>query len=234
MTLAADTAGRGPKIVLIHGGLSTRRVWGYQLLALSREFEVTALDLPGHGGSPWARGGRWFDDAVAAVAESPALAGDDPLTLVGWSIGASVATAVAAGRDRTRLVVVGANAAPAGEKAAASVERLATGDFPRYARGIARMFSASASADTEQWLASQAYATPVDVTVASLTTPPPVTALPADAVVIHGALDIITPPESRPTGGAEDHVLERAGHAVFLDAKDRFNEIVRAVAGASA
>ncbi|HWL44289.1 MAG TPA: alpha/beta hydrolase [Ilumatobacter sp.] len=231
MTLVADTAGRGPKIVLIHGGLSARRVWGYQLLALSRDFEVTALDLPGHGSSPWIRRGRWFDDAVAAVASAPALAGTDPVTLVGWSIGASVAATVAATRPGSRLVVVGANVEPQTDQATAAIERLSLGDFPRYAHGVARMFSAAASADTEQWLVSQAQATPIDVAVASLTTAPPVTDLASDAVVIHGDHDMITPVAHRPTGGAADHVLERAGHAVFLDAKDRFNAIVAAVAG---
>jgi pimeloyl-ACP methyl ester carboxylesterase len=230
MTLAVDTAGRGSKIVLIHGALSTRRVWGYQLLALSRDFEVTAVDLPGYGGSPWSGGDRWFDDAVAAVSACSPLDGDEPVTVVGWSVGAAVAAAVVAQRPGSRLVAAGANGTPAGDKAAAAIERLATGDFPRYAHSIARMFSASASADTEQWLVQQAFATPVDVTVASLTTPPAITALPADAVVIHGALDIVTPPENRPSGGAADHVLDRAGHAVFLDAKDAFNAIVSDVA----
>lgn len=234
MTIAFDTAGRGPRIVLVHGGLSSRRVWGYQLLALSRDFEVVAVDLPGHGRSPWTRKEPWFDEAVSAVAGAPILAGDEPVTLVGWSIGASVAASVAARRPGTRVVVVGATATPQAEKAARSVERLASGDFPRYARSVARLFSASASADTEQWLVSQAFATPVDVTVASLTTPPPVADLPADAVVIHGALDLITPPGNRPVGGAADRVFERAGHAVFLDDKDGFNEIVAAVADGSA
>src|SRR5258708_12611528 len=36
-------------IVLVHGAASTRKMWVPQMEALSDEFRVIAVDLPGHG-----------------------------------------------------------------------------------------------------------------------------------------------------------------------------------------
>lgn len=36
-------------IVLLHGAAATRKMWVPQMEALSDEFRVIALDLPGHG-----------------------------------------------------------------------------------------------------------------------------------------------------------------------------------------
>ena len=50
-SLAYDSAGSGPPLVLIHGLASSRRCWDLVIDDLSRDFTVYAVDLPGHGDS---------------------------------------------------------------------------------------------------------------------------------------------------------------------------------------
>jgi pimeloyl-[acyl-carrier protein] methyl ester esterase len=52
MRLHAETAGRGPDLVLLHGWGLHSGIWTPLLPALSRRFRVTCVDLPGHGHSP--------------------------------------------------------------------------------------------------------------------------------------------------------------------------------------
>ena len=52
--IAHERAGSGEPLVLIHGTGSSRAVWGPVRSVLEREFDVIALDLPGHGESPLA------------------------------------------------------------------------------------------------------------------------------------------------------------------------------------
>jgi pimeloyl-ACP methyl ester carboxylesterase len=50
-SLAFDSAGSGPPLVLIHGLASSRRCWDLVVDDLARDFTVYAVDLPGHGDS---------------------------------------------------------------------------------------------------------------------------------------------------------------------------------------
>ena len=61
-SLAYDSAGSGPPLVLIHGLASSRRCWDLVVDDLARDFTVYAVDLPGHGDS----------DPIPGQAETPA------------------------------------------------------------------------------------------------------------------------------------------------------------------
>lgn len=50
-TISYNIAGSGPAIVLLHGFLETKEIWSEFSEALSSEFTVITLDLPGHGSS---------------------------------------------------------------------------------------------------------------------------------------------------------------------------------------
>jgi pimeloyl-ACP methyl ester carboxylesterase len=84
--------GRGPPLILLHGGLSTGGMWPAGVVAeLAREYRVLAPDSRGHGrtGNPAAalRYGQMADDVAAFAA---ALGIERPLVL-GYSDGAQVA-----------------------------------------------------------------------------------------------------------------------------------------------
>ena len=80
-------------IVLVHGVSWTRKMWMPQLEALSDEFRVIAIDLPGHGAlreQPFQ-----LKAAVQAVMESLRQQTDDRALIVGLSLGGYVAMAYA-------------------------------------------------------------------------------------------------------------------------------------------
>ena len=109
--LHAESSGNGAPLVFWHGWASNLRVFDALRAALGDQWRTTAIDLPGHGRSPWA------DDAAAADAEqlseqtvSRLLAQMPPrATLLAWSLGGQLALRAAArAPDRIeRLVLIG-------------------------------------------------------------------------------------------------------------------------------
>lgn len=105
MKLHAESAGRGPPLLLLHGWGLHSGAWATLLPGLCEHFRVTCVDLPGHGQSarlPPGAGLADWAEAVAAVAPRPAA-------WLGWSLGAQVALAAAlAGQEIGRLVLAAA------------------------------------------------------------------------------------------------------------------------------
>lgn len=105
--------GRGPALVLLHGGYGSWTHWVRNVLPLSRHFRVLAPDLPGLGESatppePWTADG--LAAIVARGIEQLVPAGEE-LRLAGFSFGGVIGGSVAAQLgDRLRnFVVVGSN-----------------------------------------------------------------------------------------------------------------------------
>ncbi len=109
--LHVDIRGEGPPVVLLHGWGLNVRVWDPLAAALGNRFRLIAVDLPGHGLSPWsahctsAQGQvQWISATVAP------LLGHTSFTLLGWSLGAELALQWAAARPQglKRLVLFAA------------------------------------------------------------------------------------------------------------------------------
>lgn len=79
-----------PTAVLAHGYCLTGRVWHEQVAELGDRYRLVTFDQPGHGRSsiPEAFDPDLFGDALAAVMEATT---DDPVVLVGHSLGAMAA-----------------------------------------------------------------------------------------------------------------------------------------------
>jgi pimeloyl-ACP methyl ester carboxylesterase len=83
-----------PRLVFLHGGALNAHTWNTVALALRRP--MLALDLPGHGDSPWRPDGRYGPDTLApAVAEVIRAHAAPPVTLVGHSLGGLAGIALA-------------------------------------------------------------------------------------------------------------------------------------------
>jgi pimeloyl-[acyl-carrier protein] methyl ester esterase len=105
-SLAVESVGAGPPLVLLHGWAMHSGIWGAVIPRLARRFRVHAVDLPGHGKSPLAAPFT-LDGTVSAVAS--ALADESAtLTVVGWSLGGLVAVRWAQGQPEriSRLALV--------------------------------------------------------------------------------------------------------------------------------
>jgi pimeloyl-[acyl-carrier protein] methyl ester esterase len=90
--LYSETCGRGPPLGLLHGWGMNLRVFDALRTQLAQHYTVTALDLPGHGRSPWIAGLTPAQQLALLAAQLP----QDAL-LVGWSLGGQLALRLAAG-----------------------------------------------------------------------------------------------------------------------------------------
>jgi pimeloyl-[acyl-carrier protein] methyl ester esterase len=104
LKLVAETGGRGPSLVLLHGWGLHSGIWQPLLARLQRRFRLTTIDLPGHGHNRDVPG-----ESLAAIASSTAATAPRGAAWLGWSLGGQVALAAAlGGADISRLVLVSA------------------------------------------------------------------------------------------------------------------------------
>ena len=104
--LKAIVAGKGPRIVLLHGVGLRAEAWNAQTDVLSRQFHVTALDLPGHGQNKRLQA----TEAVSDYSDDIARCLDEPAVLVGHSFGAMIALDLAHRHPHLVLGVAALNA----------------------------------------------------------------------------------------------------------------------------
>ena len=97
-----------PPIVLLHGYAASIRWWERVIPRLARRHRVVALDLLGHGGSDKPRDGYSIPNQARLVARALAARGVSGATVVGHSMGGSVAVALAAGDPKAvdRILVL--------------------------------------------------------------------------------------------------------------------------------
>jgi len=86
----------GRPVVLLHGYAADLNGWLFTMEALARDFPVIAVDLPGHGESTKAVGDGSTATLAGVVIEVLDALKLDAVNLVGHSMGAAVATRVAA------------------------------------------------------------------------------------------------------------------------------------------
>ena len=89
--IAYRRAGKGPSLVLLHGGPSDSREWRHQLEGLSDEFDVVAWDMPGCGRSadpPQNFRTRDYADCLANFINALGLEGP---SVLGLSFGSGLA-----------------------------------------------------------------------------------------------------------------------------------------------
>lgn len=96
-SLHVEVRGAGPPVVMLHGWGLNVRVWDTLGAALEARARLIALDLPGHGRSPWRADRAAVDQQVQWLGETVAEAiGAEPYSLLGWSLGGQLALTWAA------------------------------------------------------------------------------------------------------------------------------------------
>ncbi len=260
--LAHDRRGHGSPLVLIHGLGSAKTVWALVTPALATSFDVIAVDLPGHGKTPWVAGTamdpRALADSVRATLDG---LGIQKAHLVGNSLGGWTALELAAASpDRVASVIA---LAPAGmrdkalEKIALSFrinrylarglrpllptmlkyERLRALGFARNSP-VWRTWSLETCRDAAEAMAS---APGYDAALQGILRRVADCALRIPSTipltVVFGDTDTVLPPstsQSRKYMPAHGRWIEweRCGHGVQLDYPDRVVELVHEVTGA--
>lgn len=88
-------AGQGAPVVLFHGVGLRAEAWEPQIAALSADFRVLAVDLPGHGHSDLLPGAPMLPDYVRWAAGVIGALGVAPAAVAGHSMGALIAMGLA-------------------------------------------------------------------------------------------------------------------------------------------
>jgi pimeloyl-ACP methyl ester carboxylesterase len=92
--LAVRTLGEaGPRVVFVHGLFGQGKNWTTIAKGLADSHRVTLIDLPNHGHSPWTDRVDYLDMVEMVATELEHL--DEPVTLVGHSMGGKVAMQLA-------------------------------------------------------------------------------------------------------------------------------------------
>lgn len=97
-TMVVHTSGRGPDLVLFHGGMGCWQHWVRNIGPLSEHFTVHALDHPSYGASasvPRETSGAAYLDLMHRLILQR-FPGDTPLRFAGFSFGGAIATNLAA------------------------------------------------------------------------------------------------------------------------------------------
>lgn len=141
--LYVETRGRGPDLVLLHGWGLNLRVWDGLTRELAKSFRVIAVDLPGHGRSPWNPKARTPAEQAWQV-HATLASRSDRYSLLGWSMGGQIAIDLAAAMPGSveRLVLVATTPRFAASDdwphgmPAATLEKLATQLRTNYKRTV--------------------------------------------------------------------------------------------------
>lgn len=88
MTIAYETHGAGPAVLLVHEGVADRRMWRGQVPVLARDHRVVAVDLRGFGDTPLSSGPFSHVEDLREVLDE---LGIERAAVVGGSFGAKVA-----------------------------------------------------------------------------------------------------------------------------------------------
>jgi len=221
-------------LVFLHGSGSNSSVWSYQYAKLHRQFDVAAVNLPGHGAS----GGHGEQDIAGYVSHVKDIIETLELTrpiLIGHSMGAAVALSFAATcpQEISAIVSVGGSATlPVNPDILDGLMKnpdaaldlickfsLAKENRPRLYDALRTSMSSSGIGI----LAGDMRACDkVNLTadLAKITVP---------ALVVCGAQDKMTPPETSKAlaagiSGARLALIEGAGHMVMMEKPDEFND----------
>lgn len=251
--LRVSDRGSGPAVVLVHGWKMSHRIWDRVVPALEPALRVVSFDLRGMGDSDKPRGPYDFERLADDLGEVVALLDLDNVTLVGWSMGCSVALEYLArgGARVARLALVNG-----------PLRLTRTSDFPwtmteeelhaylddlerRWPEGeyeFTRATLRHPAPHVVDWIYSIALQTPLDVVLktvraqAKLDHRALLSTLDIPVLAVYSRYDPYYPPElaeyiaeTAPRGEAV--ILEESAHFPFLeDDTRRFNETIAAFA----
>ena len=114
----------GSRVVFCHGLFGQGRNWTQAAKALSADHRVLLLDMPNHGRSPWTETFDYLELADLVAAEL----GDEPVALVGHSMGGKIAMCLALRHpelvERLAVVDVAPVAYPSGREFVGYIETM--------------------------------------------------------------------------------------------------------------
>lgn len=232
-------AGEGRTLVFIPGWTMPAEIWEPQLLYFSKNFHVVALDPRSQGESEIAKSGHEPKRRAQDIKELIDTLKVDSVIMVGWSLGVleTLTYIKFFGQDQVDAIVlvdnsIGEDPPPVSDPTFLSrlkKERLKTVD--RFVRG---MYKTPQSEDYYQRIISQALKTPLDISIALLR--PPYSRGFWKEIVYEtekSVLYVVSPRFKEQAQNLKKRkpevsiaIFEQAGHALFVDEADRFNQLL--------
>ncbi|MFQ5356061.1 MAG: alpha/beta fold hydrolase [Mariprofundaceae bacterium] len=232
-------------LIFLHGWGQSSKVWFLQTGSLASEFEVLAIDLPGHGKAAEAPAEQWLELLARQLPEGP-------LILVGWSLGAMLSIQLA---HKCKAQVVGlvlVAATPCFRQRADWPHACTDDDFSGFERGVVEasaramsryfslMFHGDAisrseynllvrkAVDRDSPAGQDALAKGLDL-LSNLDLRKGIQQLEVPCLLIHGENDAVVPLGAgkvleKCIPDAKLVVFPACGHAPFLTQAERFNQ----------
>lgn len=222
VTIAYQTAGAGPPLILVHGLSGSTRWWSRNVDAFARRFQVHIVDLVGFGGSR--SGGRFvLADAAGILAAWLERIGISEAMFAGHSLGGLIVADLAACFPWLvrRLVLVDAAILPL------------EGGYPRHTLRLLRALrrlpvSFWPVLVTDAWRAGPGTIARAARELLTTESRPDLAALTVPTLVVWGQHDSLMPPEqgrqlARSIPNARLVVIPGAGHNPMWDRPAEFN-----------
>ncbi len=245
MGIHYEQAGKGDKVVFIHGAGGSTRAWYFQSEQLKRSMEVLCIDLPGHGqsqGNGCDSIGQYSDSVYSLLNESP----PDRYFIAGHSMGGAIGMTFALAHPHLvkGLILIGTGAKLAVLPAILEGIRLNKSETVRHIVDIA--FSKTTSpqmkdmAFDEMMLCSEEAIFRDFYACNSFNVIDRIAEIKAPVLIICGRDDLLTPPKyadllHRSLADSRLSLIEGAGHMVMLEKPDEVNreieEFVKQAAG---
>jgi microsomal epoxide hydrolase len=234
-------AGNGPTLVFVPGWVMPAEIWEPQIQYFSQRFHVIALDPRSQGKSETAKTGHEPETRARDIKELIDNLKVDSVTLVGWSLGVleSLAYIKSFGTGRLDALVlvdnsIGEDPPPASDPTFLS--RLKNDRVTTITRFVRGMYKTTQSEDYYQKIISQSLKTPLTASVSLLNNHYPRAVWKRIVYQTEKPILYIVTPRFR--GQAENlkarkpevqiEVFDHAGHALFVDEKQRFNKLMEA------
>jgi len=237
-------SGDGPPLVLIHGFAGDALTWQFNLHALAAAGRrVLALDLPGHGASTAELGPADMPHLAGWILRALDALGIARAGLVGHSLGARVALAVAEQAPERVAALTLISCAGLGTAVDMQVlyRLLGVRTLPESEAVVARLFGPGSAPAVRDRLARALYqrlsadpavpallSTLLDGCQGSLTAPPPdLSRLSPPVQLIWGVEDaVVAPPEPAAMSTLPLHLLPGVGHMPHVEAASRVNDLI--------
>ncbi len=244
-------AGQGPAIVFVPGWTMPASIWMPQIRDLARDFRVVALDPRSQGESEKPAEGHYPERRAEDVKELVEHLGIAPAVLVGWSLGVpellTYVDRFGTGSIRALVLVdgwIGGDPDPAREAAYRKMLKQAQLDRPAFASAFVRqMYKKAQPEDYLREVTAESLKTPTNTAVCLLMNIQGSDWRPVLAKIDKPLLYAVTPwqkPQAEMLKArlpaARVELFEEAGHALFADEPERFNQVLRnflAAGGAS-
>jgi len=237
-----DSGSDGVPIVLVPGWCMPATIWRAQFDALAPRRRIVALDPRGQGESDITAGGYTADRRAADIAEL--VARWPRVVLVGWSLAVLETLQMldrhGAGRVAGLMLVDNSIGEPPPPPASDFLTRLRTDRRATLERFIRAMFVRPPGEDRIASLLDGALRLPLDASVQLLSYPYPREHWRAIARAVPVPLAYVVTPHLAPQAaslaahrpGSRIEVFEQAGHALFVDQAERFNQLLETFAAA--